>query len=178
VATFRAGGSSVYSAVLQQGLLSDPLDKLITCFPAYLILAGMYVPPPYTVTVNGAKIQVNGYPYADYGTPAAPDSLKTIDASDPGLGADDLAELARRGWTAHALDLRGHGGSAPADLTQTGMLDYVRDVEQVASQLPVAPVIRDALTAAVARSETGYPTRPEVSRLPDACAAHSGSVSM
>lgn len=41
VAIFRAGGASVYSAVLQQGLLSDPLDKMITCFVVYLVIAGM-----------------------------------------------------------------------------------------------------------------------------------------
>lgn len=50
-------------------------------------------------------------------------------------------ELARRGWQAHALDLRGHGDSAPADLAQTSMLDYVDDVERVASHLRAAPVI-------------------------------------
>ena len=41
VALFRAGGSSLYAAVLQQGLLSDPLDKMITCFVVYLVLAGL-----------------------------------------------------------------------------------------------------------------------------------------
>ncbi len=41
VAAFRAGGATVYSAVLQQGLLSDPLDKMITCAVVYLLIAEM-----------------------------------------------------------------------------------------------------------------------------------------
>lgn len=39
VAAFRAGGSSVYAAVLQQGLLSDPLDKMLTFLTVYLVIA-------------------------------------------------------------------------------------------------------------------------------------------
>jgi len=41
VAAFRAGGAGLYGAVLQQGLLSDPLDKMITCFVVYLVVAGL-----------------------------------------------------------------------------------------------------------------------------------------
>jgi hypothetical protein len=41
VAAFRAGGAGLYAAVLQQGLLSDPLDKMISCFTVYLIIAGL-----------------------------------------------------------------------------------------------------------------------------------------
>jgi len=41
VAAFRAGGAGLYAAVLQQGLLSDPLDKMITCFTVYLVVAGL-----------------------------------------------------------------------------------------------------------------------------------------
>jgi hypothetical protein len=41
VAAFRAGGAGLYAAVLEQGLLSDPLDKMITCFTVYLIVAGL-----------------------------------------------------------------------------------------------------------------------------------------
>jgi energy-coupling factor transport system substrate-specific component len=41
VAAFRAGGAGLYAAVLQQGLLSDPLDKMITCFIVYLTVAGL-----------------------------------------------------------------------------------------------------------------------------------------
>lgn len=41
VAAFRAAGAGLYAAVLQQGLLSDPLDKMITCLTVYLIVAGL-----------------------------------------------------------------------------------------------------------------------------------------
>ena len=41
VAAFRSGGSSIGDAVLQQGLLSDPVDKLVTFFTVYLILNTM-----------------------------------------------------------------------------------------------------------------------------------------
>jgi hypothetical protein len=41
VAAFRAAGASLYQAALQQGLLSDPLDKMITCLLAFLVLAAM-----------------------------------------------------------------------------------------------------------------------------------------
>jgi hypothetical protein len=40
VATFRQGGADVYNASLGQGLLSDPIDKTITSFVVFLILAG------------------------------------------------------------------------------------------------------------------------------------------
>lgn len=41
VAAFRAAGANLYQATLQQGLLSDPLDKMITCLLAFLVLAGL-----------------------------------------------------------------------------------------------------------------------------------------
>ncbi len=41
VLAFRSGGSSIGDAVLQQGLLSDPVDKLVTFFTVYLILNAM-----------------------------------------------------------------------------------------------------------------------------------------
>lgn len=41
VAAFRAAGSSLYQATLQQGLLSDPLDKMITSLLVFLVLAAM-----------------------------------------------------------------------------------------------------------------------------------------
>jgi len=41
IAAFRAGGDSLYEATLRQGLLSDPLDKMITCLVVFLVLAGM-----------------------------------------------------------------------------------------------------------------------------------------
>src|SRR5262252_3522853 len=51
-------------------------------------------------------------------------------------------ELARRGWSSHAIDLRGHGASAPAELDTTRMADYADDVVALARALrepPVAP---------------------------------------
>jgi len=41
VAAFRAAGASLYQATLQQGLLSDPLDKMITALLVFLVVAGM-----------------------------------------------------------------------------------------------------------------------------------------
>lgn len=41
VVAFRSAGSSLYSATLQQGLLSDPLDKMITSFVVFLIVANL-----------------------------------------------------------------------------------------------------------------------------------------
>lgn len=41
VAAFRQAGSEIQAATFQQGLLSDPVDKLITFFTVYLILNAM-----------------------------------------------------------------------------------------------------------------------------------------
>jgi hypothetical protein len=41
VAAFRQAGSDIQAATFQQGLLSDPVDKLITFFTVYLILSAM-----------------------------------------------------------------------------------------------------------------------------------------
>ncbi len=41
VAAFRQAGSDLQTATFQQGLLSDPVDKLVTFFVVYLILASM-----------------------------------------------------------------------------------------------------------------------------------------
>jgi len=41
VAAFRQAGADLESATFQQGLLSDPVDKLVTFFVVYLILAAM-----------------------------------------------------------------------------------------------------------------------------------------
>jgi hypothetical protein len=41
VAAFRQGGSDIATATFQQGLLSDPVDKLVTFFTVYLILNAM-----------------------------------------------------------------------------------------------------------------------------------------
>ena len=41
IAAFRAGGASLYQATLDQSLLSDPLDKMVTCLLAFLVLAAL-----------------------------------------------------------------------------------------------------------------------------------------
>jgi hypothetical protein len=41
IAAFRAAGASLYQATLAQGLLSDPLDKMVTCLLAFLVLAAL-----------------------------------------------------------------------------------------------------------------------------------------
>jgi hypothetical protein len=41
VAAFRAGGDSLYQATLKQGLLSDPIDKMITTFVVFFILGSL-----------------------------------------------------------------------------------------------------------------------------------------
>src|SRR5215467_9586436 len=51
------------------------------------------------------------------------------------------AELARRGWPSHAIDLRGHGASAPAELDTTRMPNYADDVVALARALPEPPVL-------------------------------------
>ena len=51
------------------------------------------------------------------------------------------AELARRGWSSHAIDLRGHGASAPAELGTTRMADYADDVVALARALRETPVL-------------------------------------
>jgi hypothetical protein len=41
VAAFRAGGDGLYQATLKQGLLSDPLDKMITSFVVFFIIGSL-----------------------------------------------------------------------------------------------------------------------------------------
>jgi energy-coupling factor transport system substrate-specific component len=41
VAAFRSGGDSLYQATLKQGLLSDPVDKMITTFVVFFILGSL-----------------------------------------------------------------------------------------------------------------------------------------
>ena len=53
-----------------------------------------------------------------------------------------LPYFAQHGYDAYALDLRGHGGSDGRDrLRWTSLNDYVTDVEQVARQMPTAPIV-------------------------------------
>jgi len=41
VAAFQQAGSDLQTAVLQQGLLSDPIDKVITSFVVFLLLRSL-----------------------------------------------------------------------------------------------------------------------------------------
>jgi energy-coupling factor transport system substrate-specific component len=41
IAGFRQAGLNLYQAAFQQGLISDPLDKMITCLVAFLVLSGL-----------------------------------------------------------------------------------------------------------------------------------------
>jgi len=50
-------------------------------------------------------------------------------------------ELARRGWTSHAIDLRGHGASEVGDLGTTSMADYATDVVTLARTLSRPPIL-------------------------------------
>jgi non-heme chloroperoxidase len=53
-----------------------------------------------------------------------------------------LPHFASLGYASHALSLRGHGASGGRDtLFVAGLDDYAADVEQVAAQFPVAPVL-------------------------------------
>lgn len=53
-----------------------------------------------------------------------------------------LPWFARKGYPSHALSLRGHGESAGRDLMWlAGLDDYAADVERVAAQLPMPPVL-------------------------------------
>jgi energy-coupling factor transport system substrate-specific component len=40
-AAFRAGGDSLYQATLKQGLLSDPIDKMITTFVVFFLVGSL-----------------------------------------------------------------------------------------------------------------------------------------
>ena len=41
VAAFRAAGSGLYEATLKQGLLADPLDKMVTSFVVFFLVANL-----------------------------------------------------------------------------------------------------------------------------------------
>ena len=66
-------------------------------------------------------------------------------------------ELAARGWSAYAIDLRGHGDSDTIDLSHTSMRDYAEDVSLLVSQLKRPPVLvgwsMGGLVAAMVASE-------------------------
>jgi len=50
-------------------------------------------------------------------------------------------ELGALGWRSHAIDLRGHGAGASADLSSTSMRDYADDVAGWAEQLSPKPIV-------------------------------------
>ena len=53
-----------------------------------------------------------------------------------------LPFFAKKGFSAHAVSLRGHGASEGGEkLKWTSVSDYVADVFQIASQMPTAPVV-------------------------------------
>lgn len=53
-----------------------------------------------------------------------------------------LTWFARRGYDAHAVSLRGHGGSMGRDgLNDSSIADYVADVRSVIAELPSPPVL-------------------------------------
>jgi pimeloyl-ACP methyl ester carboxylesterase len=78
-------------------------------------------------------------PTADHGRP--PVILVHGAANSAAVWTYWSAALAADGWPSYAIDLRGHGASAPTDLSQTGMRDYLDDVRQLAEQLRERPVI-------------------------------------
>lgn len=49
--------------------------------------------------------------------------------------------LASDGWASYAIDLRGHGASAPLDLAGTGMHEYASDVGRLVEQLGRPPIL-------------------------------------
>jgi pimeloyl-ACP methyl ester carboxylesterase len=50
-------------------------------------------------------------------------------------------ELGALSWRSHAIDLRGHGAGASADLSSTSMRDYADDVAGWAEQLSPKPIV-------------------------------------
>jgi pimeloyl-ACP methyl ester carboxylesterase len=50
-------------------------------------------------------------------------------------------ELGALGWRSHAIDLRGHGAGASADLSSTSMRDYADDVAGWAEQRSPKPIV-------------------------------------
>lgn len=49
--------------------------------------------------------------------------------------------LASEGWASYAIDLRGHGGSDPLDLSGTSMHEYAADVRRLVDQLARPPIL-------------------------------------
>jgi pimeloyl-ACP methyl ester carboxylesterase len=114
--------------------------------------------------------------------PVSREVVSAIPASDdgrppllfvPGFGAGAwvfaehwLDHAAERGFAAHALSLRGHGGSGAAP--RTTLRAYVHDVVQVAAGLPRQAVLigHGAGALVVARALARYPARAAVLAAP------------
>ncbi len=56
-------------------------------------------------------------------------------ANSSGVWAFWQTQLAELDWPSYAIDLRGHGGSGPADLSTTTMEDYSDDVQRILDEL-------------------------------------------
>lgn len=73
-----------------------------------------------------------------------------------------LPYFAKRGFSAHALSLRGHGGSGGMHLLQTASLgDYVRDLERAVAGFDRPPVL-------IGHSMGGMVIQKYLERVPDA----------
>ncbi|HEV2088733.1 MAG TPA: alpha/beta fold hydrolase [Cryptosporangiaceae bacterium] len=80
-----------------------------------------------------------------------------------------LPAAAERGFPAHAVSLRGHGGSGGRDqLRRSTLGDYVHDVHQAAVALPRPPILigHGAGAVVVARVLARYPARAGVLATP------------
>jgi pimeloyl-ACP methyl ester carboxylesterase len=73
-------------------------------------------------------------------------------------GENFLPYFARKGYTVHALSLRGHGRSSGQErLRWTRAKEFVADIHEVVSQLPTTPII-------IAHSMGGYVTQKYLER--------------
>ena len=73
-------------------------------------------------------------------------------------------ELARRGWSTYAVDLRGHRkSSAPVD--GASMSDYVDDVAAVAKELSEVPVVIGVEQCHSVLDTTSLPSKDLIERI-------------
>ena len=93
-----------------------------------------------TLTIDGLTVAVaRGAPD---GPPRPPLLLVHGISGGAWYWARYQAFFAERGYTSHAVDLRGRGRSRPvADLGRVTMTDYVADALAVATRLPAPPVV-------------------------------------
>ena len=82
VAAFRSGGDSLYQATLKQGLLSDPIDKMITTFVVFFLVGSLsrrFVARfPNGEKLVGPEAEPEAVPPAD--PPAEPEPKAASDA--------------------------------------------------------------------------------------------------